>query len=51
MELSRTDLYLVLLVVCNLAVLAIPVITYVLYCVVTKGETGLRSYEGVNHER
>lgn len=50
LELGRTDLYWLLFVVCNLTVLVCPVIAYVMYSLVTIGETGLRSYEGVNHE-
>ena len=50
-ELGRSDLYWLLFIVCNLMVLVFPVIAFVLFSLVTNGETGLRSYEGVNHER
>ncbi|MBW3540594.1 MAG: hypothetical protein KY476_10000 [Planctomycetes bacterium] len=49
-ELARSDLYGLLFVACNAVVLTSPVLAYVAYSLLTSGETGLRSYEGVTHE-
>jgi len=49
-ELGRSDLLGLLFIGCNLVVLTCPVLAYVAYSILTSGETGLRSYEGVRDE-
>ena len=48
MHLQRGDTYWLLFIACNLLVLIVPVLAFVLFSLATNGETGLRSYEGVN---
>ena len=46
LELGRWDLYWPLLIVCNLVLLTVPVLAYVLWSLLRNGETGLRPFTG-----
>lgn len=46
MELGRLDLFWWLFVVCNLAVLTLPVLSFVLHSYMKNGDMGLRPYRG-----